>query len=130
MFTTGTTSNRKSWRATAILKATGRKHGTRVARLEKWKQSSALVSTGPEISSHLIHNYHKIVLDLTKEVMDRIPPSGRDVSTMTLGVIRDRVPQLKKMIQQFRQEVLKLVSVDTQPQEVVQVNIQMFPVTQ
>lgn len=93
----------------------------------RWKQANALVSTGPEIASHLVHNYHKIILDLSKEILDRIPAAEREVSTMTLGIIKERIPQLKRKIQEFRQEILKLVSVDSEPESVVQLNIQMFP---
>lgn len=96
----------------------------------RWKQSSAILSTGSELQSHVVHEYHKRILDLTKEVMDEVPPARRDVSTMTLGIVRERLPQLKKKIQEFRQEILKLVSNDSEPQEVVQLNIQLFPLTQ
>jgi uncharacterized protein (TIGR02147 family) len=95
----------------------------------QWRQSSTLLSTGPEIVSHIVVNYHKNLLDVTKEVLETVPAGKRDVSTMTLGVTKDRLSELKKKIQEFRQEILKLVSVDTQPEEVVQLNIQLFPLT-
>lgn len=95
----------------------------------QWRQSSSLVSTGAELESHVVHNYHKIILELTKEILDSVPYPRRDISTLTLGVLPERIPQLKKKIQEFRQEVLKLVSIDTHPKEVVQINIQMFPLT-
>jgi uncharacterized protein (TIGR02147 family) len=95
----------------------------------RWRQASSLVSTGAELKSHVVHNYHKIVLDLAKRVIDELPVDRRDVSTMTLGVHRGRVPELKKLIQDFRQEILKAVASDTEPEEVVQLNIQMFPLT-
>jgi len=95
----------------------------------RWKQCSTLVSTGAELKSHVVHNYHKIVLDLTKRVLDEIATDRRDISTMTLGVRRDRLPELKRLIRNFRQEILKTVSADTEPEEVVQLNIQLFPLT-
>jgi uncharacterized protein (TIGR02147 family) len=95
----------------------------------RWKQASSIVSTGAELKSHVVHNYHKIVLDLAKRVIDEMPPERRDVSTMTLGVARGRITELKKLIQNFRQEILKAVASDTEPEEVVQLNIQMFPLT-
>ena len=61
--------------------------------------------------------------------LDIVPGERRDISAMTLGVAKDRLPQIKRAIQQFRQEILKLVSEDHSPEEVVQVNIYMFPVT-
>lgn len=94
-----------------------------------WCQSSPILSTGPELTSVIVHNYHKHLLDLSKEVMDRISLQERDVSSLTLGVVRKRLPELRAKIRQFRQEILKMISSDTEPEEVVQLNIQFFPVT-
>ncbi len=55
---------------------------------------------------------------------------NRDISSLTLGVKKERIPQVMKMVRNFRQEVLKLVSQDTEPEEVVLLNLQFFPVTQ
>lgn len=96
----------------------------------KWRQAETLISTGAELQSHVVHQYHKMLLDLAKQVMDELPPARRDVSTMTLGVKRERVAEIKNRIQEFRRDILKIVSEDTEPQEVVQLNIQMFPLTQ
>ena len=95
----------------------------------RWKQSSSLISTGAELASHVVHEYHKVLLNLATQVLDDVPSSRRDVSTMTLGIARERLPQIKKKIQEFRQEILKLVASDVEPEEVVQLNIQMFPLT-
>lgn len=96
----------------------------------RWKQASSLVSTGAEVASHIIFNYQKNILDLTKTALENISPRERDISTMTLGVSEGRLPQIKKMIQEFRKEVLKLVSMDANVKHVVQFNIQLFPLTE
>ncbi|MFO1462854.1 MAG: TIGR02147 family protein [bacterium] len=96
----------------------------------RYRQASPLVSTGAEVASLVVFNYHKLLLSLCQEVMDQSSPVRRDVSTMTLGIAKGRIPQLKKKIQEFRQEVLKLVADDAEPDEVVQLNIQLFPLTQ
>ena len=101
-----------------------RKNGDR-----RWHQSSALVSTGPELTSLVVHNYHKILLDLSKDVMDKLSMKHRDVSALTLGVKKERLPELREKIRAFRQEILKAVSDDNEPEEVVQLNIQFYPVT-
>lgn len=98
-------------------------------RGRRWRQASSLVSTGFEVSSVMIFNYHKLLLDLAKGILDKVPAARRDMSTMTLGIARGRLQQLKKKVQEFRQEVLKLVTMDNEPEEVVQLNIQLFPLT-
>lgn len=95
----------------------------------RWKQTSSIVSTGPELTSLVVHNYHKTLLDLTRAVMDKLSTKERDVSALTLGVKTSRIEELKAKIRRFRKEILSLVSVDTEPEEVVQLNIQFFPVT-
>lgn len=95
----------------------------------KWKQASTIVSTGPQISSVVVHNYHKELLDLSKEVMDRISMKDRDVSALTLGVKRERIAEIIEKIREFRKEILKMASTDAEPEEVAQLNIQFFPVT-
>jgi len=95
----------------------------------KWKQSSTIVSTGPELTSIVVHNYHKNILDLSREVMDKLSMRDRDVSALTLGVKKEKVDEIRKKIREFRKEILKMVSTDTEPEEVLQLNIQFYPVT-
>lgn len=94
----------------------------------KWRQTSTLVSTGPEVHSMVVHNYHKRLLDLSKDVMDELPLTERDVSALTLGVKKERLPEILTKIREFRKEILKMVSGDSDPEEVLQLNIQFFPV--
>lgn len=94
-----------------------------------WRQSSTIISTGPEIESVVVHNYHKSLLDLSKEVMGRLSTKYCDVSALTLGVKKERLSELRAKVREFRQEVLKMVSDDIEPEEVIQLNVQLFPVT-
>lgn len=95
----------------------------------RYKQSSALISTGPEVQSVVVHNYHKILLDLSKQMMDLLSLQYREVSAMTLGVKKERIPELRSKIREFRQEILKMIAEDTEPEEVVQFNMQFYPLT-
>jgi uncharacterized protein (TIGR02147 family) len=76
-----------------------------------------------------VHNYHKAILDLTGKVMDTLSNEERDVSTLTLGVKKDKIPLLKEKIRAFRKEILQMVANDIEPEEVVQLNMQFYPVT-
>lgn len=95
----------------------------------RWEQTSALITTGPEVRSLMLMAYHQKLLDVTKTLLDVVPAAQRDVSTLTLGIRTERVAQLKQMIHDFRREVLKLVTSDTAPDLVVQLNTQLVPVS-
>lgn len=94
-----------------------------------WKQSHTLISTGAEVPAQVIFTYHKAILRVTHDVFEGIPAGRRDISSMTLGITKKHLTKLKKKIQEFRQEVLKLVATDSEPEEVVQLNIQLIPFT-
>ena len=96
----------------------------------RWQQTNPLLTTGPEVQSLTLMNYHQNLLGLAREVLPLIPSSQRDISALTLGISDDKIPMLKKKIQAFRQEILKYVSLEKQPDTVVLLNIQMLPVTQ
>lgn len=113
-------------RAVAVLERLGLIERTGQNR---WRQTDNLVSTGPEVSSVILMNYHRNLLQLAAERLGEIPAPERDVSALTLGVSRERIPELKRMIQNFRQEVLKFISLDERPDMVTQLDIQMFPVS-
>ncbi len=94
-----------------------------------WEQATPLISSGSESDSLVLLNYHQSMFELMKEQVPRVPQSGRDVSALTLGVAKERLPQLKKRIQEFRREILQLVSDDHEPDDVVVLGIQLLPVT-
>ena len=102
----------------------------RKAGSQHWKQTSALVTTGPEVTSLILMNYHQSILGLAREVLPLIPGHRRDISAVTLGVSEDKLPELKKKIQTFRQEILKFVSLEEKPTSVALMAIQLFPLTQ
>jgi uncharacterized protein (TIGR02147 family) len=95
----------------------------------KWVQTDPVVTTGAEAASLISLNYHKNVLELVKHQLTRTHPTERDVSALTLGVKKGRLVQLKKKIQDFRKDILKMVSEDNEPEEVVLLSMQLLPVS-
>ncbi|MBI2345662.1 MAG: TIGR02147 family protein [Deltaproteobacteria bacterium] len=93
------------------------------------RQTSSLVSTGPDVDSIIVMNYHRELLRLARELLPLVPAEQRDVSALTLGIPRRQLEDVKRKIREFRQELLKLAASDEAGETVVQVAIQMFPVT-
>jgi uncharacterized protein (TIGR02147 family) len=95
----------------------------------RWAQTDALISTGAELKSRALLLYHQNLLELAKSRLGETAPELRDVSALTIGVLPEQIPALKKMIGDFRSEVMKLMSTNDNATDVVLLNIQMFPVT-
>ncbi len=92
-------------------------------------QGEALVSTGAESRGLHIKNYHRMMMERAVEAMDAIPASDRDVSSLTLCLGADGLARLKERIQRFRRELLELSTLEDDPDQVVQVNFQLFPLS-
>jgi uncharacterized protein (TIGR02147 family) len=54
---------------------------------------------------------------------------NREISSFTLGVKKEKIPELKNRIDDFRKDILKMVTEETDPEEVVFLNLQFYPVT-
>lgn len=95
----------------------------------RWVQESAIISTGPRLTSTIVHHYHKTMLEMAKLLMDRLPSERRDISAITIGIRHNDYAMLQEKIREFRQELLRLTANVTAPEDVLQVCIQCFPLT-
>lgn len=94
-----------------------------------WSQSTPILSTGDEVQSVYVANYHREVSKLSENVFNQWPKEERDISAMTLGVHPKDAERIKLRIQEFRKELLELARMSDGADRVMQLNIQFFPVT-
>ncbi len=95
----------------------------------RWKQCDRAISTGPEVKSLVITNFHRDMLRLASESMERFSSKQRDISALTISTSADKMAEIKKRIVAFREEILELACSDQDDDQVVQINIQAFPLT-
>ena len=94
-----------------------------------WEQTDQDLTTGPEVRSLVVTNFHKEMLQLAGASIDNVSAEDRDISALTLSISRESFPELKSRIIAFRKELLGLAGHDKQPDQVVQFNIQLFPLS-
>jgi uncharacterized protein (TIGR02147 family) len=95
----------------------------------QWQQTDSLISTGPEVSSLLITNFHKEMIRLAEESITRHPAKTRDITALTISMKKNRMAELKQKIADFRKDILKEFATDESSDQVIQINIQAFPLT-
>lgn len=95
----------------------------------RWVQAEALVSTGPETAGVHIGNYHRMMMRQAAAAIDEFPPAQRDISSLTLCLGAEKLAEVKARIVRFRRELLELSVEDESPRQVVQVNFQLFPLS-
>lgn len=96
----------------------------------RWIQTTPLVTTGPESTEHVLLQYHRALLEITMQRLGETRPADRDVSALTLGVSADQWPVLKQRLQEFRREILHLVSTERHPEIVLSLTTQLLPLAQ
>lgn len=95
-----------------------------------WRQTDTLLSTGAEVKSLLVSNFHREMIRLAEQSISRFPSSERDITALTLSLDSHRLSELKQKIYDFRQQILHEYADDARPDQVIQINIQLFPLTQ
>jgi uncharacterized protein (TIGR02147 family) len=95
----------------------------------KVRQAQRLVTTGPGPLGHQVLVFHQAMLDMAKRALDELPRDERDISSVTLCVSDATLLVLKQRLREFRRELLQLAEADPEPERVVQLNLQMFPLS-
>ncbi len=93
------------------------------------KQGDALVTTGAESQAVHLRNYHRTMIARGAEAIDLVAQAERDVSSLTLCLGKDGLRRFKERLQRFRRELLELSALESAPEQVVQINFQLFPLS-
>jgi uncharacterized protein (TIGR02147 family) len=86
------------------------------------------ITTGDEVTQSSVIQYHKEMLKRAAESIDAVSRENRDISAITMGMSINTAHKIKEKIQEFRKEIVDLVSQDEDPNTVYQLNFQLFPI--
>ena len=89
----------------------------------------AVVTTGAETRGLHIGNYHRAMMERAAASIELVPAPLRDISSLTFCVGEDGLRRIKARIQRFRQELVMLATQEQEGEQVVQLNMQLFPLT-
>ena len=88
-----------------------------------------LITTDDEVQDLMVKMYHLQMLKLSADMLSTLPGAQRDVSALTFSIKREDFPNLKKHLQLMRKELLDFSAKVGEAEDVVQVNIQLYPLT-
>lgn len=95
----------------------------------RYRATEKRLSTGDEIASLAVTRYHQKMIELGKESVTAVEPSQRDISSISISIPLDLLPELKSEISKFRKKLLELSEKSLEAEAVYQMNIQLFPLT-
>ncbi|MCQ2092024.1 MAG: TIGR02147 family protein [Fibrobacter sp.] len=103
--------------------------GLLVKTANGYRQSNPLITTDDEVQDIMVKMYHNQMLALSTRMLNDLPGEERDVSALTFGIKRSDFANLKKHLQLMRKELLDFSAKAGEAEEVVQINLQLFPLT-
>ncbi len=92
-------------------------------------QKEALVSTGPEVTSLAVVNYHRAMAALASGSYDRNEKSEHNISSCTVNLSKAHFEDLIKELAELRRKTLLLAQDPSATSRVYQLNLQLFPVS-
>jgi uncharacterized protein (TIGR02147 family) len=92
-------------------------------------QASRAVTTGQQATGLHIRNYHAEVMQRAVRAMHEIPAEERYISALTLSGSAATWAEVMRRVLAFRQELVALCDADPAPSRVIQLNLQLFPLT-
>lgn len=103
--------------------------GLLVKTANGYAQRNPLITTDDEVQNLMVKQYHLHMLQLGGNMLSELPANERDFSAVTFGIKREKFADLKKHIQLMRKELLDFSAKPNESDDIVQINIQLFPLT-
>ncbi|MFW7380722.1 MAG: TIGR02147 family protein [Oligoflexus sp.] len=95
----------------------------------RYEKVSGHISTDDEVDSLSVTRYHQKMIEMGKDAITRVHEDLRSVNAVTVSISKKNIPLLKAKINHLLDEILELEEQCTDPEDVYQVNVQMFPFT-
>jgi uncharacterized protein (TIGR02147 family) len=94
-----------------------------------FERTAAVLTSSPAIDAAIIHNFQFVTMQLAQSSLHRFKREERDVSTVTLSCDQDCLNRIRERVAEMRSEVLKLACGCKKPDQVFQLNTQIFPLS-
>ncbi len=92
--------------------------------------TSAGITTGKYERSVAIRGFQEETLQLGKAALHRFDTNEKDISTLTLGISREKITEVKDILAETRKKIAAVAEADDGADSVFQLNIQLFPLSQ
>ena len=95
----------------------------------RYQVTQSTLNTDDELMSIAALEFHKAMTAKAAESLETIPAEEREFSSVTLSLGEEKFHKIKRLTQQFREEVLSIAEEELEPNRVFQMNLQIFPLS-
>jgi uncharacterized protein (TIGR02147 family) len=99
-------------------------------KADRYIQCDPLITSGDEVRSLAISNFHIQNLVLAMSSIDTVASSDRDISCLVLGLSDEGFNLVKDEIKKFRKKLLDIASGEKKVNRVYHINFQAIPVSE
>ena len=93
------------------------------------KKTPALTTGNLDVASLTVREMHRQMGELAIKSLDQVDPKDRDFSGLTFGVTNKAVERIKAEIADFRRRMMSIIIEDKGFDQVLRLNMQLFPLT-
>jgi len=93
----------------------------------RWYVTDSVITTGPQVSSILVGNYHRQMAQKAIEALKSVSPEDREITSITASMSRNCFEDIREMIRDFKRTLIEKIVKDQQSEQVYQIQFQMFP---
>ena len=94
-----------------------------------WRPNATVITTGDKWSSAAIQSYQVETMRQAQLSLLNHTPESRDISTVAVSINRNKLPEFKAMISEFRKQIMHYVANQQDEDIAYQLNIQFFPMS-
>jgi len=87
------------------------------------------LTTGEGISPDILSGYQIQTMELARNALEALPSNQRNFSTLTLSISASTYQAVLEELRAFRRRVLTMAAETEEPDRVIQMNFQVFPLT-
>ena len=80
------------------------------------------------VTSSALKQLQRKVLDMALDAIDNVAPAEKDITSMTMSIVPEKLPQAKKLIKKFRRDISEFLE-DGIQKRVYHLGIQLYPVS-
>lgn len=94
-----------------------------------YSRKSVLISTGPQVTSLAVANFHRTMAGRAAEAMDIIPKEERNMTAWTVNISQQGFERIKEAVAECRKKILAIAETEKEAERVYQMNFQLFPLS-
>jgi uncharacterized protein (TIGR02147 family) len=96
----------------------------------RYEQTDRHLTSGAEVVTLAVRQVNEQFAVLGAEAINRFPATRRDASSLVVGLAPETYPLIKVAIQEFKDKVKRLISLQGTPTAVYNLNVHLFPLSE